>query len=94
MPLFFTERIPALCLSWVLVGCMLFNGWVLQAESQATAPKPKAQDRQLPAEPQTLNPGEKHTYSLTLKANNWSLSNRGLMWWCGWLVQMETSWPK
>ncbi|HMZ82031.1 MAG TPA: hypothetical protein PLL06_20205, partial [Acidobacteriota bacterium] len=64
MPLFLTERIPVLCVSWVLVGSVLLNGWALN-------PTSKAQDRRLPAEPQTLNPGEKHTYPLTLKANDY-----------------------
>ncbi|HNG96592.1 MAG TPA: hypothetical protein PLB32_27560, partial [Acidobacteriota bacterium] len=73
MPLFLTERIPVLCVSWVLVGSVLLNGWALKLESQSTVPGPtsRAQDVRLPAEPQTLNPGEKHTYPLVLKANDY-----------------------
>ncbi|MBI4749735.1 MAG: hypothetical protein HY774_14705 [Acidobacteria bacterium] len=73
MPLLLTEHIPSLCLSWVLVGCMLFNSWTAKPESQSTVPGPtsKAQDVRLPAEPQTLNPGEKHTYPLTLNTNDY-----------------------
>ena len=67
------QSIPSLCLSWIVVGCMLFNGWTSKLESQSTVPGPKSttQDRHLPAEPQTLNPGEKHTYPLTLKAGDY-----------------------
>ena len=73
MPLFFAERLPWLCLSWVLPGCMLFNGWTSTLANQFTVQSPAstAQDRRLPAEPQTLNPGGKHTYPLTLNANDY-----------------------
>ena len=66
------QSIPSLCLSCLVLGCVLVNGWMSKLESQSTvqSPKSKAQDHRLPAEPQTLNPGEKHTYPLTLKAND------------------------
>lgn len=67
------QSIPALCLSWIAVGCMLFNGWASKPGSQSKAqnPQPTAQEHHLPAKPQTLNPGEKHTYPLTLKAGDY-----------------------
>ena len=67
-----TERLPVRCLSWVLLSCLLFNGWTAKLDSQSNPQNPQstAQDRRLPTEPQTLNPGEKHTYPLTLKAND------------------------
>ena len=73
MLLFPTERIPSLYLSSLLFGCVLFNGWTSKPDSQSKTQNPQStvQDRRLPAEPQTLNPGEKHTYPLTLKANDY-----------------------
>lgn len=68
-----TEHIASVCLAWVLAGCVLVNGWTSTPKSQSTvqSPKPTVQDHRFPTEPQTLNPGEKHTYPLTLNANNY-----------------------
>ncbi|HNH85452.1 MAG TPA: hypothetical protein PL157_24000, partial [Acidobacteriota bacterium] len=56
------QSIASLCLSSLLLGGVLVNSW--------TSSHFTAQDRQRRAEPQTLNPGEKHTYPLKLKTND------------------------
>ena len=69
MPLHLAQSIASLCLSSLVLGCVLVNGWT-SSHSTTQSPTSTAQDVRLPAEPQTLNPGGKHTYPLALNAND------------------------
>ncbi|MBI4752258.1 MAG: hypothetical protein HY774_27535 [Acidobacteria bacterium] len=79
----------------VMVGVFIFSipGFTHAKQSKPSKIQEESQPF-IPPESQPLNGGEKHTYPLPLKANDYVklvVSNAGLMWSCGWLGQMEKS---